>query len=229
MPTVAQRILLVDDDPDILKVVSLSLRQADYEVYTAADGEEALRMAQRVRPDLVILDVMLPKIDGFEVCAQLRSVSSVPILLLSARGQEMDKVVGFNVGADDYLTKPFSMPELLLRVRAILRRTAAAPEADQTLRFRDVTINRANRRVEIRGRQVDLTPREFDLFWFLASHPGHVFSREAILQRVWHSDYNGDEAALTVCIRRLREKVEENPGKPEHIKTIWGVGYKFEP
>lgn len=229
MPTVAQRILVVDDDPDILKVVSLSLRQADYEVYTAADGEEALRMAQRVRPDLVILDVMLPKIDGFEVCAQLRSVSSVPILLLSARGQEMDKVVGFNVGADDYLTKPFSMPELLLRVRAILRRTAAAPEADQTLRFRDVTINRANRRVEIRGRQVDLTPREFDLFWFLASHPGHVFSREAILQRVWHSDYNGDEAALTVCIRRLREKVEENPGKPEHIKTIWGVGYKFEP
>lgn len=232
MAVKARRILVVDDDPDIRKAVSYALRQEGYTVYQAADGAEALKAARRLRPDLVILDVMLPKIDGFEVCARIRSVSSVPILLLSARGQEMDKVVGFNVGADDYVTKPFRMSELLLRVRAILRRAGAAQVqsrvSEQTLHFRDLEINRANRTVVVRGREVALTPREFDLLWFLASHPGHVFSRQAILQRVWHSEYTGDEAALTVCVRRLREKVEANPGKPEYIKTIWGVGYKFE-
>lgn len=232
MAAEARQILVVDDDPDIRKAVAGALRQEGYTVYEAADGDEALKAAGKLRPDLVILDVMLPHIDGFEVCARIRSVSSIPILLLSARNQEMDKVVGFNVGADDYLTKPFSMSELLLRVRAILRRAGAAPvqpsSSEQTLRFRDLEINRANRTVVVRGREVMLTPREFDLLWFLASHPGHVFSRQAILQRVWHSDYTGDEAALTVCVRRLREKVEANPGKPEYIKTIWGIGYKFE-
>lgn len=232
MAAEARRILVVDDDPDIRKAVAHALQQEGYTVYQAVDGEEALKAAGRLRPDLVILDVMLPHIDGFEVCARIRSVSSVPILLLSARNQEMDMVVGFNVGADDYLTKPFHMSELLLRVRAILRRAGAAPAQpsvpEQALQFKDLEINRANRSVVVRGRPVILTPREFDLLWFLASHPGHVFSRQAILQRVWHSDYTGDEAALTVCVRRLREKIEANPGKPEYIKTIWGVGYKFD-
>ena len=143
----------------------------------------------------------------------------------------MDKVVGFNVGADDYLVKPFRLSELLLRVRAILRRTAgstAPVDEDRPLKFKDIEINRSSRTVIVRGQPVDLTPKEFDLLWLLASHPGHVFSREALLQRVWHSEYSGDEAALTVCVRRLREKIERDPGHPELVKTIWGIGYKFD-
>ncbi|HEY8346117.1 MAG TPA: response regulator transcription factor [Symbiobacteriaceae bacterium] len=231
MSASSRRILVADDDPMILRALEHALTGEGYEVYLAADGDEALQTARQVQPDLVILDVMLPQVDGLEVCARLRSVSSVPILILSARGKEQDKIVGFKVGADDYVTKPFSLPELLLRVRAILRRASPSP-ADagvEALRFRDIEINRGTRSVTVRGRRVDLTPKEFDLLWLLASHPGHVFSREAILQRVWHSDYTGDEAALTVCVRRLRAKVEPNPGQPEYIKTVWGVGYKFEP
>lgn len=232
MTTTPKRILVVDDDPKILKALDQALQQEGYEVFRAADGLAALEAARTVNPDLVVLDVMLPKMDGFEVCAQLQMNGSVPCLILSARGEEMDKVVGFGVGADDYLTKPFRLSELLLRVRAILRRTAAKPSEpsleERPLRLRDMEINRASRSVVVRGRQVELTPKEFDLLWLLASHPGHVFSREALLQRVWHSDYSGDEAALTVCVRRLREKIEEDPGHPDYVKTIWGIGYKFE-
>lgn len=228
----AKRILVVDDDPKILKALDQALQQEGYEVFRAADGMEALRMVNECKPDLVILDVMLPKMDGFEVCAQMRTMGSVPCLILSARGEEMDKVVGFNVGADDYLTKPFRLSELILRVRAILRRTAGPQSASQVeerpLKFRDMEVNRSCRTVTVRGAQVELTPKEFDLLWLLASHPGHVFSREALLQRVWHSDYTGDEAALTVCVRRLREKIESDPGHPEYVKTIWGIGYKFD-
>jgi DNA-binding response OmpR family regulator len=227
-----KRILVVDDDPKILKALDQALRKEGYEVMRAADGEEALALAREEEPDLIVLDIMLPKLDGFEVCAKIRALSNVPILILSARGEEMDKVVGFNVGADDYLTKPFRLSELVLRVRAILRRTAAAAPSLITdgapIRFKEMEINRAARSVTVRAKQVELTPKEFDLLWLLASHPGNVFSREAILQRVWHSDYTGDEAALTVCVRRLREKIEHDPGNPEYIKTIWGIGYKFE-
>jgi DNA-binding response OmpR family regulator len=227
-----KRILVVDDDPKILKALDQALRKEGYEVMRAADGEEALSLAREEEPDLIVLDIMLPKLDGFEVCAKIRALSNVPILILSARGEEMDKVVGFNVGADDYLTKPFRLSELVLRVRAILRRTAAAAPSLITdgapIRFKEMEINRAARSVTVRAKQVELTPKEFDLLWLLASHPGNVFSREAILQRVWHSDYTGDEAALTVCVRRLREKIEHDPGNPEYIKTIWGIGYKFE-
>lgn len=226
------RILVVDDDPKVLRALDQALQQEGYEVHRASDGEEALRVARAVQPELIILDVMLPKMDGFEVCAQLRGLGNTPVIILSARTEEMDKVVGFNVGADDYLTKPFRLSELLLRVRAILRRASppqpGSPSDDRPIKFRDMQINRSTRQVLVRSRQVDLTPKEFDLLWLLASHPGHVFSREALLQRVWHSDYSGDEAALTVCVRRLREKVEEDPGNPEYIKTIWGIGYKFE-
>jgi DNA-binding response OmpR family regulator len=230
-----KKILVVDDDPKILKALDQALRKEGYEVFRAADGEEALQAVRSSDPDLIILDIMLPKLDGFEVCAKLRTLSNVPVLILSARGEEMDKVVGFNVGADDYLTKPFRLSELVLRVRAILRRTGAVqpgvaqPVSDGApIRFRDMEINRAARTVTVRGRLMELTPKEFDLLWLLASHPGNVFSREAILQRVWHSDYTGDEAALTVCVRRLREKIEQNPGDPEYVKTIWGIGYKFD-
>lgn len=227
-----KRILVVDDDPKILKALEQALRQEGYEVHKAADGEAALKSARDVNPDLVVLDIMLPKLDGFEVCAKLRAVGSVPILILSARGEEMDKVVGFNVGADDYLTKPFRLSELVLRVRAILRRaTTGTPPADgegRPIKYRELEINRGARAVTVREKQVDLTPKEFDLLWLLASHPGNVFSREALLQRVWHTEYTGDEAALTVCVRRLREKIELEPGNPEYIKTIWGIGYKFE-
>jgi len=231
MASTKKRILVVDDDPKILKALDQALQQEGYEVYRAEDGLEALRLAQSLKPDLMILDIMLPKMDGFEVLAQLQATDSIPTLILSARGEEMDKVVGFNVGADDYLTKPFRLSELLLRVKAILRRTSgpARPAAEeQVLRFRDIEINRSSRTVVVRGQPVEPTPREFDLLWLLASHPGHVFSREALLQRVWHSDYSGDEAALTVCVRRLREKIERDPGHPEFVKTIWGIGYKFE-
>ncbi|HWI60816.1 MAG TPA: response regulator transcription factor [Symbiobacteriaceae bacterium] len=227
-----KRILVVDDDPKILKALDQALRKEGYEVLRAADGEEALAIAREEDPDLIVLDIMLPKLDGFEVCAKIRALNNVPILILSARGEEMDKVVGFNVGADDYLTKPFRLSELVLRVRAILRRTGStAPNMvaeGAPIRFREMEINRAARSVMVRTRSVELTPKEFDLLWLLASHPGNVFSREAILQRVWHSDYTGDEAALTVCVRRLREKIEQDPGNPEYIKTIWGIGYKFE-
>jgi len=226
-----KRILVVDDDPKILKALDQALQQEGYEVYRAEDGLEALEMAKKVKPDLMILDIMLPKMDGFEVLAQLQSTGSIPTLILSARGEEMDKVVGFNVGADDYLVKPFRLSELLLRVRAILRRTAgstAPVDEDRPLKFKDIEINRSSRTVIVRGQPVDLTPKEFDLLWLLASHPGHVFSREALLQRVWHSEYSGDEAALTVCVRRLREKIERDPGHPELVKTIWGIGYKFD-
>jgi len=231
MANTKKRILVVDDDPKILKALDQALQQEGYEVYRAEDGLQALEMARKVKPDLMILDIMLPKMDGFEVLAQLQSTGSIPTLILSARGEEMDKVVGFNVGADDYLVKPFRLSELLLRVRAILRRTSgstAPVDEDRPLKFKDIEINRSSRTVIVRGQPVDLTPKEFDLLWLLASHPGHVFSREALLQRVWHSDYSGDEAALTVCVRRLREKIERDPGHPELVKTIWGIGYKFD-
>lgn len=232
MTNAPKRVLVVDDDPKILKALDQALQQEGYEVHRAADGLEALRMVRDAKPDLLILDIMLPKMDGFEVLSQIRMTGSIPCLILSARGEEMDKVVGFNVGADDYLTKPFRLSELILRVRAILRRTAGAQNGSSTeerpLRFREMEINRSSRAVTVRDRHVELTPKEFDLLWLLASHPGHVFSREALLQRVWHSDYTGDEAALTVCVRRLREKIEQDPGHPEYVKTIWGIGYKFE-
>lgn len=225
-----KRILVVDDDPTILKALEQALEQEGYEVARATDGLEALRRAREFRPDLVILDIMLPKMDGFAVCSQLQMMGPIPCLILSARGEEADKVTGFTLGADDYLTKPFRLSELVLRVRAILRRTAnpRPVPAVEVLRLRDVEINRSTRTVKVRDRQVDLSPKEFELLWLLASRPGHVFSREVLLRRIWHSDHPGDVAALTVCVRRLREKIEEDPGHPVYIKTVWGIGYKFD-
>lgn len=226
----ARRVLVVDDDPKILKAVAQALRQEGFEPVCAATGEEGLGMCESYRPDLVILDIMLPGLDGFEVCGRLRSHGRTPILILSARGDELDKAVGFHLGADDYMTKPFSLSELVLRVRAILRRAQASPQSPEgdLVRLRDLEVNRATRSVLMRGRPVDLTRREFELLWLLATHPQHVFTREALLERVWHSTYANDQAAVTVCIRRLREKIELQPDHPEYIKTVWGIGYKLE-
>jgi len=225
--TPMKQILVVDDDPKILKMIEHALKHEGYEVIRATDGEEALFLAQNHRPDLVILDVMMPKLDGFAVCGRIRASSPVPILMLTARGDDMDKVVGFNMGADDYLTKPFNIHELILRVKAILRRSTALPDS-RLLRYGPLEINKTTRTVMVGERSPELTPKEFDLLWLLASHPGHPFSRESLLARVWSGDVPTDQSTVTVCIRRLREKIEENAAEPRFIKTVWGIGYKFD-
>lgn len=225
--TAARKILVADDDPKILKMLEHALRNEGYEVIRAADGEEALNLALQRRPDMVVLDVMMPKLDGFAVCGRIRASSPVPILLLTARSDNIDKVVGFNMGADDYLTKPFDINELVLRVKAILRRSPSLPES-QVLRFGHLEINKMTRTVAVGDRKPDLTPKEFDLLWLMASHPGHPFSRESLLARVWNGDVPTDQSTVTVCIRRIREKIEENPAEPRFIKTVWGIGYRFD-
>lgn len=231
MPT-PKHILVADDDPKILKVVGEALRLEGFLVTTAVSGTEVLSLFQQSRPDLVILDVTMPGFDGLEVCSRLRAAGSqVPILILSARGDETDRVVGFRLGADDYVAKPFSISELMLRVRAILRRSAGAqPVAEPSGRIvvGVLEMDRSTHETKMRGEAVDLTPREFNMLWLLATHPGHVFSREHLLEKVWTNDFDGDQSAVTVYIRRLREKLERNPGDPAHIKTVWGIGYKYE-
>ncbi len=227
-------ILVADDDPKILKVVGEALRQEGCRVITATTGEEAIQKCRTHAPDLMVLDVMMPGLDGLEVCGQLRAVGNqVPILILSAKGDETDRVVGFRLGADDYLTKPFSISELVLRVRAILRRTGSpgavpAISADR-VKVGELEMDWTTRQAAMRGQPLSLTPREFEMLWLFASHPGQVFTREVLLERLWDSDFSGDQSAVTVYVRRLREKIEQNPGNPQHLKTVWGLGYKFEP
>ena len=232
MPTMGtKRVLVADDDAKILKVVGEALRQEGYSVSTASDGAAALQMCRSQNPHLVVLDVTMPEMDGLEVCGRLRAAGSqVPILILSARGDETDRVVGFRLGADDYLVKPFSISELLLRVKAILRRTGSevAPASNDRISSGDLEMDRTTRRCTMRGEPISLTPREFELLWLLAAHPGQVFPREALVEHVWKSDYEGDPAVVAVYIRRLRERIEQNPSEPEHLKTVWGIGYKFE-
>ncbi|MCS5694923.1 response regulator transcription factor [Desulfofundulus thermocisternus] len=219
------RILLVDDEISIKRVVEQTLEREGFTVDYAADGLAARELFDRRRPDLVILDVMLPEIDGFELCRRWREVSDVPILILSAKGDIVDKSVGFNCGADDYLTKPFSPVELALRVRALLRRSRQG-RMDR-VETAGLQIDASQRRVWVEGREVELTPKEFDLLWFLARHPGRVFTREQIFAHVWGNDALSDLSTVTVFMRRLREKIEADPRKPRYLKTIWGVGYKF--
>ena len=225
---VRQRILVVDDDPTISEVVARYLEGDGYEVDIALDGAEALTRAQSNYPDLVVLDLMLPRVDGLEVCRQLRTLGSVPIIMLTAKGEETDKLVGLSVGADDYMTKPFSPRELVARVKAVLRRSVVQHgyEGD-TLHLQDLSINPRTRQVKSRGQQIDLTAKEFDLLWFLAQHPQQVFSRDQLMNDVWDYSYIGDASTVTVHIRRLREKIEADPAKPRYILTVWGVGYKF--
>jgi two-component system response regulator VicR len=225
----AKKILIVDDEPLIVKGLKYSLEQDGYETVSAADGEEAVQTFFAGRFDLVLLDVMLPKASGIEVCQRIREKSNVPIIMLTAKGEDMDKILGLEYGADDYMTKPFNILEVKARIKTILRRTGQMNRASdaRTITVRDMVINLNNRSVVIDGRDVNLTAKEFDLLQLFAANRGKVFSREALLETIWKYDYLGDLRTVDVHIRRLREKIEKNPAQPEFIFTKWGVGYYF--
>ena len=223
-------VLVVDDEPVVTEVVERYLRLEGYDVLLAADGLEAVHMASERQPDLVVLDLMLPGLDGFEVLKRLRDERPVPIIMLTARGEESDRIVGLELGADDYLGKPFSPRELVARVTAVLRRASSKISLPglEVVEHKGLTINASTRTVVSNERDVKLTPKEFDLLYFLASNPGQVFTREQLLETVWEYAYTGDAGTVTVHIKRLREKVEPDPLTPTYIKTVWSVGYKFE-
>ncbi len=220
-------ILVVDDEPTLLETLALNLRQAGYEVITATDGVDALQQARSANPGLVILDLMLPEIDGLTVCRSLRQLSQVPVLILTARTGELDKIVGLESGADDYLTKPFSLGELLARVRALLRRARSGHTADD-IRSGNLHLNLVSRRSFIDDREIILGPKEFSLLAELMRHRGAVLTRDLLLARIWGYDYLGDSRTVDVHVRWLREKIEVDPTHPERIRTVRGIGYRFE-
>ncbi|RKT07997.1 DNA-binding response OmpR family regulator [Streptomyces sp. 3211.6] len=229
-PAPPARVLVVDDDPTVAEVVTGYLRRAGHHVHHAADGAAALDSAARHEPDLVVLDLMLPGIDGLEVCRRLRAERPVPVIMLTARGDEDDRIAGLELGADDYVTKPFSPRELVLRVESVLRRSrAAAPPAPGTglLTGAGIRLDPQRRRASRNGRELTLTLREFDLLAHLLSHPGRVHGREELMREVWGWDF-GDLSTVTVHVRRLRAKIEDDPAAPRLIQTVWGVGYRFE-
>jgi two-component system OmpR family response regulator/two-component system alkaline phosphatase synthesis response regulator PhoP len=224
-------ILVVEDEPSIAEVVSLYLKRAGYRVLLARDGLAALQLMERQMPDLLILDLMLPKVDGYEIARWVRGQGDTPIIILTARREEYDRIAGLEMGADDYVVKPFSPQELVSRVRAVLRRTRRGLEAagERPLDFGDVTIDPQTHLVTVAGKEVALTAVEFDMLWLMAQNPRRVFSRQQLLERVWGQSEYIDPGTVTVHVRRLREKIERDPSNPEHIVTLWGVGYKFEP
>ena len=224
-----KKILLVDDEPLILKGLKYSLEQDGYVTDSAMDGEEALTKFFDGHYDLILLDVMLPGVDGIEVCQRVRERSNVPIIMLTAKGEDMDKILGLEYGADDYMTKPFNILEVKARIKTIFRRTAMMQKesTQRVLTVRDMKINLNNRSVTIGNREVNLTAKEFDLLQLFVSNRGKVFSRENLLETIWKYDYLGDLRTVDVHIRRLREKIERNPAQPEFILTKWGVGYYF--
>ena len=225
----AKRILLVDDEPLIIKGLKYTLEQEGYETLAAYDGEEALEVFFANTVDLVLLDVMLPKLDGIQVCQRIRESSNVPIIMLTAKGEDMAKILGLEYGADDYMTKPFNILEVKARIKTILRRASqpVAAEKKKIIRVRDLEVNIVNRSVTLGGKEVRLTAKEFDLLQLFINNRGKVFSREAMLETVWKYDYMGDARTVDVHIRRLREKIERNTSQPEFIFTKWGVGYYF--
>jgi DNA-binding response OmpR family regulator len=225
----AQRVLVVDDEPMVREVLERYLTRDGFEVTTAADGEEALARFSEAEPDLVLLDLMLPLIDGDEVFRRLRQHAPTPVIMLTARGEETDRVVGLDRGADDYIAKPFSPREVVSRVRAVLRRTASRGAPPAEIAFGSVRIDVGRRTVEVGGQPVQLTRKEFDLLLLLASNPGIAFTRTQLLEEVWDFAWDGDSSTVTVHVRRLREKIEPNPSEPVHLITVWGVGYRFEP
>lgn len=228
---VKQKILIVDDDANIADLISLYLVKEMFETQIAADGESALTAFEAFQPDLVLLDLMLPGIDGYEVCRRIRATSQIPIIMLSAKGEVFDKVLGLELGADDYMEKPFDSKELVARVKAVLRRykQSADAQAESDVKFveyQDLAINMTNYSVTYRGEHVDMPPKEMELLYFLASSPNRVFTREQLLDQIWGYEYAGDTRTVDVHIKRLREKIKDNDNW--RIATIWGIGYKFE-
>jgi DNA-binding response OmpR family regulator len=225
-----ETVLVVDDEATIRDVVVRYLRRDGYATIEAGDGDAARDLLERASPDLVVLDLMLPGTDGLALCRWIRDRSQLPIIMLTARTDEADRIVGLELGADDYVTKPFSPRELVARVRTVLRRATSAGEVDaERVRFGDVEIDGAAREVRKAGRPLKLTAREFDLVWFLARHPRRVFSRDQLMNRVWGYAPAFDSGTITVHVRRLREKIEDDPAHPRHIETVWGIGYRLSP
>jgi DNA-binding response OmpR family regulator len=220
-------VLVVDDEPIVREVVVRYLRREGYETLEAADGVRARELLEREQPSLVVLDLMLPGVDGLELCRWIRSRSSVPLIMLTARGEESDRIVGLELGADDYVTKPFSPRELAVRVRTVLRRTVLPTPANERLSFDGLELDAGAREVTRHGKPLRLTAKEFDLLHFLASNPRRVFSREHLMERVWGYSAALDTGTVTVHIRRLREKIEDDPSRPRLLETVWGVGYRF--
>lgn len=227
-----KRVLVVDDEKLIVKGIRFSLEQDGMEVDCAYDGEEALEAARKTEYDVVLLDVMLPRLTGFEVCQQIRDFSNMPIIMLTAKGDDMDKILGLEYGADDYITKPFNILEVKARIKAIMRRSGSGrqsrEETSKMVSFGDLKVDCESRRVYIGIKEVNLTAKEFDLLELLIFNPNKVYSRENLLNTVWGYDYPGDVRTVDVHIRRLREKIESNPSEPKYIHTKWGVGYFFQ-
>lgn len=224
-----RRVLLVEDERPIVEILTYHLNKEGFEVTAAHGGPEALDAFQRAEPDIVVLDLMLPGLDGLAVCREIRKVSAVPILMLTAKGEEVDKVVGLEVGADDYVTKPFSIREVVARVRALLRRSRPLPESGDRIAAGELLLDARAYALTKRGRPVDLTHREFQLLKLLMVRPKEVFTRDAILGEVWGRDFQGDARTVDVTVRRVREKIEDDPAHPQHLRTRRGVGYYFDP
>ena len=227
----AKKVLVVDDEKLIVKGIRFSLEQDGMEVDCAYDGEEALNMAREHEYDMILLDIMLPKMDGMQVCQQIREFSSVPIIMLTAKGEDMDKILGLEYGADDYITKPFNILEVKARIKAIMRRTtkpAAKEEKAKVIQAGDLKLDCEGRRVFIKDKEINLTAKEFDVLELLVFNPNKVYSRENLLNIVWGYEYPGDVRTVDVNIRRLREKIEPNPSEPKYVHTKWGVGYYFQ-
>ena len=227
-----KNILIVEDEASIAEVVSLYLKRAGYDVHIASDGKQAMNILERQLPDFVILDLMLPEVDGLSLTRWLRDRSDVPIIMLTARREEIDRIAGLEMGADDYVVKPFSPQELVSRVRAVMRRLGreqTESEPEKNVSFEDLTIDPRSRVVTLNDAPIELTVKEFDMLYLLARHPKQVFTREQLLERVWGGAQYIDPGTVTVHVRRLREKIEADPSHPAHLVTVWGVGYKFEP
>ncbi len=224
----AEKILIVDDERPIVDSIKYTLYREGYDVVVSYDGEDALEKFKKENPDLIILDIMLPKLSGLEVCRIIRRTSNVPIIMLTAKGEDMDRVIGLELGADDYVSKPFSMRELVARIKAVLRRAklpVTSTKIKEKLEFDDVVIDVVGRIVTKRGKQIDLSPKEFDLLVALAENEGRVMSREYLLTNVWGEDFYGDDRTVDVHIRWLREKLEDDPSNPKYIQTVRGIGY----
>ena len=225
-----KKVLVVDDEKLIVKGIRFSLEQEGMEVDAAFDGEEAVEKAQEKEYDIILLDIMLPKLDGLQVCQQIREFSNVPIIMLTAKGDDMDKIMGLEYGADDYITKPFNILEVKARIKAIMRRTVSLKDKNREMLLEAGTMkmNLEERRVYIEGKEMNLTSKEYDVLELLAKNANHVYSREKLLHLVWGVDYPGDVRTVDVHIRRLREKIEKNPSEPRFVHTKWGVGYYFK-